>query len=504
MLSHRTVLLACFLSGGHGLKLGPLDGVQHDHINLLQHEHIKSVLQLAQSQSQLQGSKASAGVKAPAAASPPADSAAGVKRKGTLGPGAAAEAPTKEFPARWTKGFSLSELTTSQAEADKVATRVKDAMKFCWEGYKVGGIGADDVQPLSGKPSNWAHLGVAVLESLDTMHLMGLNKEFDEADAWVRDNLKVPNQPNNVQTMEITIRALGGLLSAYSLTRKPEFLEKANILGRKILKSAYNFDSDHEDAKQTLLPLAEVDLFSKRIFDNPQQIYTAEAGTLQLEFAELSALTGDPVFQRVTGKSVDAMLDAMERDGVAIPLDTVLAWKNQVNFIGYHTTLGARVDSFLEYLVKAAVQDSSKVRLRKSFRKIMDAVFDKLVFTTKKNTTFLAELDNGKPHHNMDHLVCFMPGVLMLASRNFPKEEVDARWEPLAAALTETCHKMYTFTESHLAPEFTEFDMKAEGDMPDMRVPPEAPWNLLRPEAAEALFLHALLHRQSEVPDLGS
>jgi mannosyl-oligosaccharide alpha-1,2-mannosidase len=397
----------------------------------------------------------------------------------------------QEFPATWTKHFDKSTLAASQVEADKLAARVKDAMKFCWEGYKTN-MGADDVLPLSGRASNWANMGVAVLESLDTLHLMGLKQEFQEADAFVKDRLDFSKHPHNVQTMEITIRALGGLLSAYSLTQKPEFLEKAKTLGKQILISAYNFNPDSKDAPQSLLPLAEVDLMHKRIWEAPHSIFTAEAGTLQLEFAELSAFTGDPVFRRVTGKSVDAMLDAMDNDHVDVPLDTVLTatvrGQKQVHFLGFHSTLGARVDSFLEYLVKAAVQDPSKKRLRKSFRKIMDSVFDKMVLTTKKKTTFIADLQNGRPQHQMDHLVCFMPGTLMMASRNFPPEEVDSRWEPLAAALTETCHKMYKITDSHLAPEFTQFDMGAVGDKPDMLVPDEAPWNLLRPEAAEAMF----------------
>jgi len=178
----------------------------------------------------------------------------------------------------------------------------------------------------------------------------------------------------------------------------------------------------------------------------------------------------------------------MEQDGRKLFTDTVDDGSGEVSFIGSRVSLGARGDSFLEYLVKQAVQDPSQVRYRWSARKILDSVLEKLVQKTKKGTTFIAELSGDKINYQMDHLVCFLPGALMLAAHNFPKAEVDPRWEPLAASLTETCYKMYTLTASHLAPEFTVFDMTAEGEQSDMKVPDSAPWNLLRPETTEALF----------------
>jgi len=289
--------------------------------------------------------------------------------------------------------------------------------------------------------------------------------------------------------MEITIRALGGLLSAYSLTERPEFLEKAQALGQQILHGAYHFDAADGSQPQTLLPSPTINLMRERSsFGGGSEIYTAEAGTLQLEFNELSALTGDPVFKRVSGKTISAILDAMERDKRSLFTDTVSSNGDKVEFLGARQSLGARGDSFLEYLIKQAVQDPGASRYRKFSRRILDGVFDKLVQKTKKGTTFIAELNNNQLNYQMDHLVCFLPGVLMLATHHFPKEEVDPRWTPLAESLTETCHKMYTLTDSHLAPEFTKFDMAAEGDQPDMIVPAAAPWNLLRPEAVEAMF----------------
>jgi mannosyl-oligosaccharide alpha-1,2-mannosidase len=280
-------------------------------------------------------------------------------------------------------------------------------------------------------------------------------------------------------------------LSAYSLTERSEFLEKAQKLGNRILRSAYGFNASDTGGsqKQSLLPLPNIDLVRTRSQNSHEEsLCIAEASTLQLEFRELSFLTGDPVFRRVSTRTISAILDAMEREGRNLFTDTVTADSKGVHFTGSRVSLGARGDSFLEYLIKQAVQDPSEARYRTFARRILDGVFEKLVFHTKKGTTFIAELSHGKPKYTMDHLVCFLPGALMLATHHFPKTEVDPRWETLAANLTETCHKMYTLTDSHLAPELTLFDMNAEGAQPDMLVPDAAPWNLLRPEAAEALF----------------
>merc|ERR1719229_1288605 len=82
----------------------------------------------------------------------------------------------------------------------------------------------------------------------------------------------------------------------------------------------------------------------------------------------------------------------------------------------------------------------------------------------------------------MDHLACFVPGMLMLGPRNLPQDEVDPQWETLAAEITKTCYQYYKRSPSGLSPEFMRFDdndiIKPRGDTQ----------NLLRPEVAEAIY----------------
>ena len=57
-----------------------------------------------------------------------------------------------------------------------------------------------------------------------------MDDEYEEAKEWVANTLNFDiNQ--DVNLFECTIRELGGLLSAYTLTKDQLFLDKANDIG---------------------------------------------------------------------------------------------------------------------------------------------------------------------------------------------------------------------------------------------------------------------------------
>ena len=80
----------------------------------------------------------------------------------------------------------------------------------------------------------------------------------------------------------------------------------------------------------------------------------------------------------------------------------------------------------------------------------------------------------------MDHLVCFVPGMLALGAHG---ETYDADME-LARELMATCYRMYAHSPSGLAPEIADFSHARE-----VRAVPSAKHGLLRPETVESLFL---------------
>lgn len=105
-------------------------------------------------------------------------------------------------------------------------TAVVNAFRHAWKAYKMYAWGKDELKPISRKSNDWFNLGLTLVDSLDTMWLMGLKEEFDEAREWVQDEMNVA-QDNDVNLFETTIRVLGGLLSTYHFTGDALFLDKA-------------------------------------------------------------------------------------------------------------------------------------------------------------------------------------------------------------------------------------------------------------------------------------
>ena len=71
----------------------------------------------------------------------------------------------------------------------------------------------------------------------------------------------------------------------------------------------------------------------------------------------------------------------------------------------------------------------------------MNEMMDRLVVKTDRRTWFVAEEANGKRVDKMDHLACFVPGMLLLGISELPPERVNPRWFEAAEGITETCYK---------------------------------------------------------------
>ena len=104
--------------------------------------------------------------------------------------------------------------------------KVVEAFKHAWEGYRKYAWGHDELRPISRSSSEWFGLGLTIIDSLDTMLLMNLREEFQQAHDWVANSLTFEKNVD-VNLFETTIRVLGGLLSAYHLSQDDLFLKKA-------------------------------------------------------------------------------------------------------------------------------------------------------------------------------------------------------------------------------------------------------------------------------------
>ncbi len=231
-----------------------------------------------------------------------------------------------------------AEAAMSEAESAKLAERVKAETRHAWQGYKRHAWGHDALKPLSGKPHDWygESLLMTPVDALDTLILMGLDKEAKEAQELIATKLSF-DRDLSVQNFEVTIRLLGGLLSGYEMTGDKRLLDLAQDLGKRLLPV---FES------KTGLPYTHVNLRTGKVsgtVSNP-----AETGTLLLEFGTLSKLTGDPVYYDKAKRALVATFERRSKIGLvgaAVDVETG-EWTRTDSHIG------GGIDSYYEYLYK--------------------------------------------------------------------------------------------------------------------------------------------------------
>ena len=113
--------------------------------------------------------------------------------------------------------FGDSPYAYEKGESDDLARsrryHIKKAMQFAWSGYETYAFGMDEIRPATMSGANaWGGFGTTLVDSLDTLWLMGMKDEFHRARDWVKNSLD-NNRHHMVSFFEMTIRSLGGLLS---------------------------------------------------------------------------------------------------------------------------------------------------------------------------------------------------------------------------------------------------------------------------------------------------
>ncbi len=65
------------------------------------------------------------------------------------------------------------------------AEAIRDALRHAWQGYERYAFGADELQPVSAKGlDNFGGLGATIIDSLDTLWMLGFRDEFARYVGW--------------------------------------------------------------------------------------------------------------------------------------------------------------------------------------------------------------------------------------------------------------------------------------------------------------------------------
>ncbi|KAG8185415.1 hypothetical protein JTE90_018635 [Oedothorax gibbosus] len=349
------------------------------------------------------------------------------------------------------------------------------AFQHAWKGYKSYAWGHDHVKPIAKTFQNWFGLGLTIVDSLDTMYIMGLKEEFHEAKKWVKEKLNF-NLNRDVNFFETTIRVLGGLLSAFHLSKDSIFLDKAVDLANRLMPG---FKSSSG------MPYSDVNLQTGHAHPPAwgQDSTVSEISTVQLEFRDVSRLTGDPKYETAAFKVSEHLHQLPKKEGL-VPM-FINAETGQFRSTST-ITIGARADSYYEYLLKQWVQTGRTIDwLKEDYMQAVDGILKHLVKESSPGKlTFVGELLSGRSFSpKMDHLVCYLPGTLALGYHyGMPSSHLK-----LAFDLMDTCYNMYAQTATKLSPEIVYFNLQPHGSS-DIIIKSNDAHNLLRPETVESLW----------------
>uniref|UniRef100_A0A4W5J9F2 alpha-1,2-Mannosidase n=1 Tax=Hucho hucho TaxID=62062 RepID=A0A4W5J9F2_9TELE len=257
---------------------------------------------------------------------------------------------------------------------------------------------------------------LTLVDTLDTLVVLNKLDEFEDA---VRRTLRDVRLDNDVvvSVFETNIRVLGGLLGAHVMADmlrqrgermqwyRDELLHMAKELGHRLLP-AFNTTSG--------LPYPRVNLRYGVL--NPlsrtgteSDTCTACAGTMILEFAALSRLSGEAVFEEHARKALDVLWEKRQRGSDLV--GTVINIHNG-DWVRRDSGVGAGIDSYYEYLMKAYILLGDNVYLER-FNTHYSAI---MKYISQPPLLLNVHMHNPTVSVRswMDSLLAFFPGLQVL------------------------------------------------------------------------------------------
>ncbi|XP_029427532.1 ER degradation-enhancing alpha-mannosidase-like protein 2 isoform X2 [Rhinatrema bivittatum] len=226
----------------------------------------------------------------------------------------------------------------SEESAAEYRERVKSMFYHAYNNYLENAFPYDELRPLTcDGQDTWGSFSLTLIDALDTL-LDRVNFDIDV----------------NASVFETNIRVVGGLLSAHLLSKRAgldveagwpcsgPLLRMAEEAARKLLPAFQT---------PTGMPFGTVNLLNGVSPTETPVTCTAGIGTYIVEFATLSRLTGDPVFEDVARKALLGLWESRSEIGLVGNHIDVLTSK----WVAQDAGIGAGVDSYFEYLVKGAI-----------------------------------------------------------------------------------------------------------------------------------------------------
>ncbi|XP_022224401.2 mannosyl-oligosaccharide alpha-1,2-mannosidase IA-like [Drosophila obscura] len=386
----------------------------------------------------------------------------------------------------------------ADARVQSQREKVKEMMKFAWDGYAQHAWEHNELNSMRGAPHNDSimgqhKIGLSIVDSLDTLYIMDLQEEYNRGYSWVRENFSLDHVDEYLSVSELNVHFVGGLLSMYAFTGDALFQSKAEDVVKKLLPAFTSMDSD--------IPQAMVN--PKRGVAGPKSgVYESilsEIGSLHLEFSYITEITGVRQYRHC----VHQLRDRLELISKPRSLYPVYLNPKTAVWGPYKMTMGTMGDIFYEYLLKNWLR--SRKTLAQSRGMYQAAVSRILVYQlglSSAGLTYLGELANFHVIRRMEHRTCFAGGLFALgASAYFNDSRLAERHLQVGKDLAHTCHESYRRSPTGLGPESFQFDSSAEEDATAQTSDRKA--FRLRPEVVETYFILWRLTHDQKYRDWG-
>lgn len=361
------------------------------------------------------------------------------------------------------------------------ANAVKEAFLHAYNSYKTFCWKHDELQPITKKCKDTLNAGLTIVDSITTLYIMNLTKEYREARDFIANDFK----PNGRWSLfEFIIRFVGGFISIYQLSNDKIFLDKAIQCTDAILplfnsdgfySSGFNLNTD-ENGKITATSTTRTKSFN-----------LAEIGTYQIEFLTLTALTGDTKYMDLALKVYKKLWkDNPKRSILKSATENQLDERKNRRNKDLPRHLGAGTDSYFEYIIKSYILTNGvSPRILKQHMKIVQEMRDTLLFETKNlHLIGMGVLKHDDLQPMIEHLATFVPGMVAIGTvKNNNKKVEDLK---LAGEIVDTISYVMNNTVAKLMPEKVSFNLYEENMKKEFQIISNE--YLLRPESVESIF----------------
>ncbi|KAK3937222.1 glycoside hydrolase family 47 protein [Diplogelasinospora grovesii] len=354
--------------------------------------------------------------------------------------------------------FPRKESAAEKRVREQRRTAVRDLFYKNWMSYKKYAWMKDALQPISASYkdqfSGWA---ATLVDSLDTLWIMGLREEFDEAVEAVAGIDFGKSSSYSVNIFEVNIRYLGGLLAAYDLSKREVILQKAAELGN-LLYAGFNTDNR--------MPVDFID-FKAAQNGEPltveSSVVSASPGTLSMEMAHLSQVTGNSKYYDAISRVMDVFAKGQTWTKIPGMWPIYVSMRNEDVVTGSYFSIGGNADSLYEYLPKMhALLGGLEGRYEEMSKLFTEAANKTMFFRPmlppgeddegKILMVGSASVDDeGNVIHDpeIEHLGCFVGGIYGVAGKLFRRPD----YVDLGAKLTRGCIYAYRTMPTGIMPE---------------------------------------------------